>query len=181
MSIEHLQVLAVVGWFVLGPQRPPDEAAWLGQARPKVRDFAAGAQTQLQDELGPEFKQLRRPLQNLAAPRTVHLATVVTRPPFDEDTPATTSGARRPVCPHLRCGPCRRRRVSGRLRHRRHLSRQPARNQPPQGAVSVARRLTLGSCEAGHRPDETTPCPHHASWVMVSRARGLKAEPLGGP
>jgi sec-independent protein translocase protein TatB len=129
MSIEHLLVLAVVGLFVLGPERLPDDAAWLRQARPKVRDFAAGAQTQLQDELGSEFEQLRRPLQDLAALRTVHPATVITRLLFDEDTPATTSGARQPVCPHPRCGPRRRRRVSGPLRYRRHLSRQPARNQ----------------------------------------------------
>jgi sec-independent protein translocase protein TatB len=113
MSIEHLLVLAVVGLFVLGPERLPDDAAWLRQARPKVRDFAAGAQTQLQDELGSEFEQLRRPLQDLAALRTVHPATVITRLLFDEDTPATTSGARQPVCPHPRCGPSRRRRVSG--------------------------------------------------------------------
>ena len=93
MNIEHLLVLAVAGLFILGPERLPEAAAWLGQARRKARDFATGARTQLQDELGPEFDQLRRPLQDLAVLRTVHPATAVTRLLFDEDTSPTTPDA----------------------------------------------------------------------------------------
>ncbi len=68
LSFEKLFVLAVIGLFVLGPERLPAAAAWLGQTLRKVRSFADGANQQLRNELGGEFDELREPLSQLRAP-----------------------------------------------------------------------------------------------------------------
>lgn len=65
LSIEKLLVLGVVALFVLGPERLPAAAAWLGQAIRQVKDFTRNANEQMRSELGPEFDQLRGPLQDL--------------------------------------------------------------------------------------------------------------------
>lgn len=68
LSFEKLFVLVVVALFVLGPERLPAAAAWAGQTIRKVKGFASGASEQLRSEFGPEFDQLRQPLQELRAP-----------------------------------------------------------------------------------------------------------------
>lgn len=70
LSLEHLVILLGAGLFILGPERLPESARWLAQAIRKARGFAAGAQEQLKSELGPEFQQLRKPLQDLQALRS---------------------------------------------------------------------------------------------------------------
>ncbi|AEA22333.1 twin-arginine translocation protein, TatB subunit [Pseudonocardia dioxanivorans CB1190] len=68
LSVEKLFVLGVVALFVLGPERLPAAAAWVGQAVRKVKTFGEDAQQKLHDELGPEFEQIREPLAQLRAP-----------------------------------------------------------------------------------------------------------------
>jgi sec-independent protein translocase protein TatB len=58
-------VLIVAGLFILGPERLPGAAKWLGQTVRKVREYASGARDQLTTELGPEFEEFRQPLQDL--------------------------------------------------------------------------------------------------------------------
>lgn len=65
LSVEKLLVLAVVALFVLGPERLPAAAAWLGRAVRHVNGIISDAQNQLHSELGPEFNQLRQPLHEL--------------------------------------------------------------------------------------------------------------------
>jgi sec-independent protein translocase protein TatB len=64
----EILVLLVAGLFILGPERLPEAAAWLGRTLRQVRDFASGARDQLRSELGPEFDQLRKPLDELREP-----------------------------------------------------------------------------------------------------------------
>lgn len=68
LSIEKIVVLVVVALFVLGPERLPAAAAWLGKTIRQVKGFAAAANDQLHAELGPELDQLRQPLAELRAP-----------------------------------------------------------------------------------------------------------------
>lgn len=68
LSFEKLFVLVLVALFVLGPERLPAAATWLGQNIRKVKAFAAGANEQIRRELGPELDQLRAPLAELRAP-----------------------------------------------------------------------------------------------------------------
>ncbi|WP_296371870.1 MULTISPECIES: twin-arginine translocase TatA/TatE family subunit [unclassified Pseudonocardia] len=68
ISYEKLFVLAVIALFVLGPERLPAAATWVGQNIRRVREFAGHANRQLRSELGPEFDQLREPLEQLRGP-----------------------------------------------------------------------------------------------------------------
>jgi sec-independent protein translocase protein TatB len=58
-------ILLVGGLFILGPERLPSAAAWLGRTVRQVREYATGAREQLRSELGPEFDELRQPLEEL--------------------------------------------------------------------------------------------------------------------
>lgn len=64
----EILVLVLAGLFILGPERLPEAAAWLGKSIRQVRNFAAGARDQLRGELGPEFEQFRKPLEELRQP-----------------------------------------------------------------------------------------------------------------
>lgn len=63
-------VLAVAGLFILGPERLPSAAAWLGRTVHQVREYATGAREQLRSELGPEFDEFRKPLEELRGLRS---------------------------------------------------------------------------------------------------------------
>ena len=84
LSLEHLLLLLVAALFILGPERLPESARWLAQTVRKIRGFAAGAQDQLTSELGPEFQQLRKPLQDLQALRTFDPKTALGRYLLDD-------------------------------------------------------------------------------------------------
>jgi len=68
LSVPKLFMLVLVALFVLGPERLPAAATWLGQTIRQVKGFATGATEALRDEVGPEFDQLRQPLQDLRGP-----------------------------------------------------------------------------------------------------------------
>ena len=89
-------VIVVGGLFILGPERLPSAAAWLGRTVRQVREYATGAREQLRSELGPEFDELRQPLDDLRGLRgfnprgfnprssiTRHLLDDVDYEPFD--------------------------------------------------------------------------------------------------
>ncbi|MFD0920342.1 twin-arginine translocase TatA/TatE family subunit [Saccharopolyspora rosea] len=69
VSLEHLAILLVAGFFILGPERLPHAAAWAGRALREVRAYAADAQQRLSDDLGDDYRRLREPLQQLNALR----------------------------------------------------------------------------------------------------------------
>ena len=68
LSVEKLFVLALVGLFVLGPERLPAAVSWLVGAVRRVRRVVDDTQRSLQRDLGPEFDQLRAPLRELREP-----------------------------------------------------------------------------------------------------------------
>jgi sec-independent protein translocase protein TatB len=77
-------VLVVAGLFVFGPERLPEAAAWLGRAVRQVREYATGAREQLRSELGPEFDELRKPLEDLRGLRGFNPRRAMTRHLFDD-------------------------------------------------------------------------------------------------
>ncbi|MGA6163979.1 Sec-independent protein translocase protein TatB [Amycolatopsis magusensis] len=81
----EILVLIVAGLFILGPERLPEAAAWLGKSMRKVRDFASGARQQLKDEMGPEFEEYRKPLEDLRQLRNFDPKRAVTQHLFDGD------------------------------------------------------------------------------------------------
>jgi sec-independent protein translocase protein TatB len=72
-------VLIIAGLFILGPERLPGAAQWLGKTVRQVREYASGARDQLQSELGPEFDELRKPLEDLKKLRNFDPKRVVTQ------------------------------------------------------------------------------------------------------
>jgi sec-independent protein translocase protein TatB len=83
----ELLVLVVVGLFVLGPERLPQGAAWLGRTVRQVKEYATGAREQIRSELGPEFDELRKPLEDLRGIRNFNPRTAVTKHLFDGENP----------------------------------------------------------------------------------------------
>ena len=71
ISAPEFLILIVAALFILGPERLPGAARWLGQSVRKVREYATGARDQLAAEVGDEFDELRKPLANLARLRNV--------------------------------------------------------------------------------------------------------------
>ncbi|MBK1788907.1 Sec-independent protein translocase protein TatB [Prauserella cavernicola] len=81
----EILILLVAALFILGPERLPEAAAWLGKSVRKVRDFASGARQQLRDEMGPEFDEYRKPLEDLRSLRNFDPKRAVTQHLFDGD------------------------------------------------------------------------------------------------
>lgn len=82
----EILVLIIAGLFILGPERLPEAASWLAKNVRKVREFATGAKEQLREEMGPEFDQLRKPLEDLRGLRNFDPKRVVTQHLFDGDS-----------------------------------------------------------------------------------------------
>lgn len=81
----EILVLVVAALFILGPERLPDAASWLGRNMRKLREFATGARQQLRDEVGPEFDELRKPLEDLKGLRDFDPKRAITQHLFDGD------------------------------------------------------------------------------------------------
>jgi sec-independent protein translocase protein TatB len=89
----EILVLVVAGLFILGPERLPSAAAWVGRTVRQVREYATGARDQLRRELGPEFDELRKPLEDLRGLRDFSPRNAVRRTLFDPD-PSDGSSSR---------------------------------------------------------------------------------------
>jgi sec-independent protein translocase protein TatB len=89
----EILILVVAGLFILGPERLPDAAAWLGRNVRKVREYATGAREQLRNEMGDDFEELRKPLQDLQQLRNFDPRRAVTRHLFD-DVESTNGGTK---------------------------------------------------------------------------------------
>lgn len=81
----EILVLIIAGLFILGPERLPEAAAWLGRGVRKAREFATGARQQLRDEMGPEYEEFRKPLEDLRGLRNFDPKRAVTQHLFDGD------------------------------------------------------------------------------------------------
>jgi sec-independent protein translocase protein TatB len=93
LSMEHLLLLLVAALFILGPERLPAAAEWLGKTVRRARDFTANAHEQVRSELGPEFDELRKPLQDLNSLRNIGVNTAVVRYLADDNSAASPSAA----------------------------------------------------------------------------------------
>ncbi|OBC05052.1 twin arginine-targeting protein translocase TatB [Mycobacterium sp. 852013-50091_SCH5140682] len=61
----EMLVLVVAGLVILGPERLPGAIRWTSSALRQARDYVSGATSQLREDLGPEFEDLREPLAEL--------------------------------------------------------------------------------------------------------------------
>jgi sec-independent protein translocase protein TatB len=91
ISWGELLVLIVAGLFILGPERLPSAAAWLAKGVKQVRDYANGAREQLRSELGPEFDELRKPLEDLRQLRDFNPRRAITQHLLEDFTDDSSS------------------------------------------------------------------------------------------
>ena len=59
IGLPELLVIAIVAVVVFGPERLPEFARQAGRFVRQIRNLAQNAQTQLREELGPEYADLR--------------------------------------------------------------------------------------------------------------------------
>ncbi|MFI6868610.1 Sec-independent protein translocase protein TatB [Nocardia sp. NPDC050406] len=93
----EMMILLVAALVILGPERLPGAIRWTGQALRQVRDYATGATSQLKQELGPEFDELRKPLEQLNELRGMNPRAMVTKHLLDGDDSLLTGKFDKPV------------------------------------------------------------------------------------
>ena len=81
----EILVLIVVGLVVLGPERLPGAIRWTSDALRQARDYLSGMTTQLREDIGPEFDDLREPLSELQKLRGMSPRAALTKHLFDGD------------------------------------------------------------------------------------------------
>lgn len=81
----EMLVLVIVGLVILGPERLPGAIRWTSNALRQVRDYVSGATSQLRDDLGPEFEDLRQPLSELQKLRGMSPRAALTKHLLDGD------------------------------------------------------------------------------------------------
>jgi sec-independent protein translocase protein TatB len=81
----EMLVLVVAGLVILGPERLPGAIRWTSNALRQARDYISGATSQLRDDLGPEFEDLRQPLSELNKLRGMTPRAALTKHLLDGD------------------------------------------------------------------------------------------------
>lgn len=99
LSWEHMLVLVVVGLVVLGPERLPGAIRWTSNALRQARDYLSGVTSQLREDLGPEFDDLRVPLSELHKLRGMTPRAALTKHLFDGDDSLLTGAFDQPANP----------------------------------------------------------------------------------
>jgi sec-independent protein translocase protein TatB len=81
----EMLVLVVVGLLVLGPERLPGAIRWAATALRQARDYLSGMTSQLREDIGPEFDDLRGPLSELQKLRGMTPRAALTKHLLDGD------------------------------------------------------------------------------------------------
>lgn len=81
----EMLVLVIAGLVILGPERLPGAIRWTSGALRQVRDYVSGATSQLREDLGPEFEDLRQPLAELQKLRGMTPRAAITKHLLDGD------------------------------------------------------------------------------------------------
>lgn len=81
----EMLVLVVVGLVILGPERLPGAIRWTATTLRQTRDYLSGMTSQLREEMGPEFNDLREPLSELQKLRGMTPRAALTKHLLDGD------------------------------------------------------------------------------------------------
>ena len=100
----EMLVLVVAGLVVLGPERLPGAIRWTSDTLRQARDYISGATSQLREDLGPEFEDLREPLSDLNKLRGMTPRAAITKHLLDGDDSFLTGSFDR-LCGHRSCRP----------------------------------------------------------------------------
>lgn len=133
----EILVLVIAGLFILGPERLPAAAAWLGKTVRQVKEYATGAREQLRSELGPEFDELRKPLEDLRGIRDLNPRRALSRQLFADDALFKPNGY------PANGGPANGHPVNG-FDYSSSPTMPPTPGSPPQPAIRPASPLAPG-------------------------------------
>lgn len=81
----EMLVLVIAGLVILGPERLPGAIRWTSGALRQARDYVSGATSQLRQDLGPDFDDLREPLAELQKLRGMSPRAALTKHLLDGD------------------------------------------------------------------------------------------------
>ncbi|OBB35160.1 Sec-independent protein translocase protein TatB [Mycobacterium sp. 852002-51961_SCH5331710] len=81
----EMLILVIAGLVILGPERLPGAIRWTTGALRQARDYISGATSQLREDLGPEFDDLREPLSELNKLRGMTPRAALTKHLLDGD------------------------------------------------------------------------------------------------
>lgn len=81
----EMLILVIAGLVILGPERLPGAIRWSSNALRQARDYISGATSQLREDLGPEFEDLREPLSELQKLRGMTPRAALTKHLLDGD------------------------------------------------------------------------------------------------
>lgn len=81
----EMLVLLVVGLVILGPERLPGAIRWTANAARQARDYISAMTSQLREDIGPEFDDLREPLSELQKLRGMTPRAALTKHLLDGD------------------------------------------------------------------------------------------------
>jgi sec-independent protein translocase protein TatB len=81
----EMLVLVIAGLVILGPERLPGAIRWTASALKQAREYLSGATSQLKEDLGPEFEDLRQPLSELQKFRGMTPRAALTKHLLDGD------------------------------------------------------------------------------------------------
>jgi sec-independent protein translocase protein TatB len=95
----EMLVLLVAGLVILGPERLPGAIRWTTNTLKQAREYLSGATSQLRQDLGPEFEDLRQPLSELQKLRGMTPRAALTKHLLDGDDSFLTGNFEKPVSP----------------------------------------------------------------------------------
>jgi sec-independent protein translocase protein TatB len=81
----EMLILVIIGLVVLGPERLPGAIRWTSGTLRQAREYISGATSQLKEDLGPEFEDLRQPLSELQKLRGMSPRAAITKHLLDGD------------------------------------------------------------------------------------------------
>ncbi|MGV0745485.1 Sec-independent protein translocase protein TatB [Mycolicibacterium sp. XJ870] len=81
----EMLLLVIAGLVILGPERLPGAIRWTSSALRQARDYVTGATSQLREDFGPEFDDLRQPLAELQKLRGMTPRAALTKHLLDGD------------------------------------------------------------------------------------------------
>ncbi|KAA1250554.1 Sec-independent protein translocase subunit TatB [Mycobacterium simiae] len=93
----EMLVLVVVGLVVLGPERLPGAIRWTSGALRQARDYLSGVTSQLREDMGPEFDDLRGHISELQKLRGMTPRAALTKHLLDGDDSIFTGNFDKPA------------------------------------------------------------------------------------
>ena len=95
----EMLILVIAGLVILGPERLPGAIRWTAGTVKQAREYLMGATSQLRQDFGPEFDDLREPLSELQKLRGMTPRAALTKHLLDGDDSFLTGNFDKSVKP----------------------------------------------------------------------------------